>query len=45
MSAIADLTIFPLDKGESVSSYVAEAVKVVQTSGLEYQIGPMSTCF
>ncbi len=45
MSALADLTIFPLDKGESVSSYVAEAVKVIQESGLDYQMGPMSTCF
>jgi uncharacterized protein (TIGR00106 family) len=45
MSALAELTIFPLDKGESVSSYVAEAVKIVQSSGLEYEIGPMGTCF
>ncbi len=45
MSALAELTIFPLDKGESVSSYVAEAVKIVQSSGLEYQINPMGTCF
>lgn len=45
MSALADLTIFPLDKGESVSSYVAEAVKIIQGSGLDYQMGPMSTCF
>ncbi len=45
MSAIAELSIFPLDKGESVSSYVAQAVAVIQSSGLDYQIGPMGTCF
>ncbi len=45
MSALADLTIFPLDKGESVSSHVAEAVNIIKASGLDYQMGPMSTCF
>jgi uncharacterized protein (TIGR00106 family) len=45
MSALADLTIFPLDKGESVSSYVAEAIKVIKSSGLDYQMGPMGSCF
>ena len=45
MSAIAELTIFPLDKGESVSSYVAEAVKIIKASGLDYEMGPMGTCF
>ncbi len=45
MSAIAELSIFPLDKGESVSSYVAEAVSIIRSSGLEHEIGPMGTCF
>jgi len=45
MSAIAELSIFPLDKGESVSSYVAEAVTIIKASGLEYEMGPMGTCF
>ncbi|TFH39840.1 MAG: hypothetical protein E4G96_08625 [Chrysiogenales bacterium] len=44
MSALADLIIFPLDKGERVISCVAEAVKVIQGNGLDYQMGPMSTC-
>jgi uncharacterized protein (TIGR00106 family) len=44
MSALAELSIFPLDKGESVSAYVAEAVRVIKNSGLEYQLGPMGTC-
>ncbi|TFH38682.1 MAG: MTH1187 family thiamine-binding protein [Chrysiogenales bacterium] len=45
MSAIADLAIFPLDRGESVSSYVAEAVSIIKSSGLDHEIGPMGTCF
>lgn len=45
MSAIAELSIFPLDKGESLSSYVAGAVSIVKSSGLDYQPGPMGTCF
>ncbi|MBN2158290.1 MAG: MTH1187 family thiamine-binding protein [Spirochaetes bacterium] len=45
MSALAELSIFPLGKGESVSSYVAGAVAVVQSSGLDFQVGPMGTCF
>jgi uncharacterized protein (TIGR00106 family) len=45
MSALAELTIFPLDKGESVSPYVANAVRIIESSGLEYQLGPMGTCF
>lgn len=45
MSAVAELSIFPLDKGESVSSYVAEAVRIIKASGLDYEIGAMGTCF
>jgi len=45
MSAIAELSIFPLDKGESVSLYVSEAVKIIEASGLDHQLGPMGTCF
>jgi uncharacterized protein (TIGR00106 family) len=43
MSVIVDLTIFPTDKGASVSSYVARAVRLIKESGLPYQFGPMST--
>lgn len=44
MSAILELTIFPLDKGESLSPYVARAVGIVKNSGLPYVFGPMGTC-
>ncbi|MCF8109869.1 MAG: MTH1187 family thiamine-binding protein [Desulfobacteraceae bacterium] len=44
MSVIVEISIFPLDKGESVSRYVAKAVKVIQDSGLPYELNPMGTC-
>lgn len=43
MSVIVDFSIFPLDKGESLSPYVARAVRIVKDSGLPYKFGPMST--
>ena len=43
MSVIIDFSIFPVDKGESVSPYVARAVKVIKRSGLPFKIGPMGT--
>ncbi len=44
MSTIAEISIFPIGEGESVSSHVAEAVKVIEQSGLDYLVGPMGTC-
>lgn len=43
MRAIAYVSVTPLDKGESVSPYVARAVKVIKESGLEWQLTPMGT--
>jgi uncharacterized protein (TIGR00106 family) len=43
MSAILDLSIFPLDKGESLSPYVARALRIIRESGLPYVFSPMST--
>lgn len=43
MSAILDLSIYPVDKGESLSPYVARVLGVIQDSGLPYVFGPMST--
>ena len=45
MNAIAELSIFPLDKGEHLSGYVSRAVKIISSSGLEYEINAMGTCF
>jgi uncharacterized protein (TIGR00106 family) len=44
MSVIVDFSIFPVDKGESVSAYVSRAVKIIKESGLPHKLGPMSTC-
>ncbi len=43
MSVLIDLSIFPLDKGDSLSSHVARALKIIKDSGLPYEIGPMGT--
>lgn len=33
----------PLGKGESVSQYVAECLRIVEASGVSYRINPMGT--
>jgi uncharacterized protein (TIGR00106 family) len=43
MSVLIHFSIFPTDKGTSVSPYVAKAVRIIRESGLPYKIGPMST--
>jgi uncharacterized protein (TIGR00106 family) len=40
---IAQFKMVPIGKGESLSSYVAECVSIVQNSGIRYQLTPMST--
>lgn len=40
---IAEISAFPIGKGESLSESVAEVVKVIKGSGLKYQLGPMGT--
>ena len=44
MSVIIELSIFPTDKGGSVSPYVARALKIIKASGLPYELNPMGTC-
>ncbi|MBN1533501.1 MAG: MTH1187 family thiamine-binding protein [Spirochaetes bacterium] len=44
MSAIAEISLFPLDKGMHLSRYVSSAVEVLRESGLPHQTGPMGTC-
>ena len=44
MSVIVEFSIFPMDKGESLSPYVARALNVIQESGLAYELNPMGTC-
>jgi len=43
MSVLIHFSIFPLDKGKSVSPYVARAVKIIRESGLKSKLGPMGT--
>lgn len=41
---LAEFSIWPMDKGESVGKYVARALDVVDKSGLPYKLGPLGTC-
>jgi uncharacterized protein (TIGR00106 family) len=41
--AILEFSITPLGAGESVSRYVAKAVDVVDSSGLDYRLHAMGT--
>ena len=40
---LCEMTMFPTDKGESVSEYVARVIAVIDASGLSYQLTPMGT--
>ncbi|MBF0422463.1 MAG: MTH1187 family thiamine-binding protein [Magnetococcales bacterium] len=43
MSVLLEFSMTPLDKGESVSTYVARSLDIIDGSGLPYQLGPMGT--
>jgi uncharacterized protein (TIGR00106 family) len=40
---LLEFSIFPIDKGESLSPYVARCLDIVDKSGVEYRINPMGT--
>lgn len=40
---LVDFSIFPVDQGESLSAFVAEALDIIDQSGLSYRLGPMGT--
>jgi len=40
---LMEFSITPLDKGASVSVYVARCVDVVEQAGLDYRLNPMGT--
>lgn len=44
MSVLAEFSMSPLDKGESVSAYVARSLDIIAQSGVPYRLGPMGTC-
>jgi uncharacterized protein (TIGR00106 family) len=41
---LAEFSITPLDKGESVSAYVSRSIDIIDKSGIPYKLGPMGTC-
>lgn len=41
---LAEFSIWPMDKGESVGVYVARCLDIVDRSGLPYKLGPLGTC-
>lgn len=40
---LMELSMTPLDKGESVSKYVARSLEIIDKSGLQYRLNPMGT--
>lgn len=44
MSVIVELSVFPMNKGISVSPYVARVVRIIEKSGLAHELNPMGTC-
>lgn len=40
---VAEISIYPLDKGVSLSQYVARCVQVIDQSGLDYRCHAMGT--
>jgi len=43
MSVIVDFSLFPLDKGESLSPYVARSLRIIRESGLPHDFRAMGT--
>lgn len=40
---LAEFSMFPTDKGESVSKYVSQIIDLIDKSGVTYQLTPMGT--
>jgi len=38
-----EFSMYPTDKGESVSDYVKRSLEIIDDSGLPYRFGPMGT--
>jgi uncharacterized protein (TIGR00106 family) len=45
MSVLVEFSMFPTDKGESVSQYVSRIIKMIDESGISYKLTPMGTVF
>jgi uncharacterized protein (TIGR00106 family) len=44
MNTVVEFSIFPMDKGDSVSPYVARCISIIEESGLDFETGSMGTC-
>jgi uncharacterized protein (TIGR00106 family) len=45
MSVLVEFSMFPTDKGNSVSAYVSRIIDGIDRSGVAYQLTPMGTVF
>jgi len=43
MSVLMEFSMFPTDKGESVSAYVSPVIAMIRDSGVSYRLTPMGT--
>jgi len=43
MSVLVNFAMFPTDKGDSVSQYVSQVLKMIRDSGTSYKLTPMAT--
>jgi uncharacterized protein (TIGR00106 family) len=43
MSVLLEFSMFPMDKGESISPYVSRILAMIDTSGVSYRFTPMGT--
>jgi len=41
---LAEFSMWPMDKGESVGPFVARLLDIIDKSGLSYRFGPLVTC-
>ena len=41
---LLEFSMYPTDKGVSVSQYVKGNLEIIDDSGLPYKLGPMGTC-
>lgn len=45
MSVLVEFSMFPTDKGESVSPYVSRIIKMIDDLNIPYKLTPMGTVF
>jgi uncharacterized protein (TIGR00106 family) len=41
---LLEFSLYPTDKGASVSEFVKRNLEIIDDSGLPYKLGPMGTC-